>query len=57
MPKKKRYTKILSTNAPEIGGAGDTTPEIYKSEKSECDGQPFSFEYPLPAYGVAVFKF
>ncbi|MDY4484316.1 1,4-alpha-glucan branching protein GlgB [Butyricicoccus porcorum] len=57
VPKKKRYTKILSTNAPEIGGAGDTTPEIYKSEKSECDGQPFSFEYPLPAYGVAVFKF
>ena len=57
VPKKKRYTKILSTNAPEIGGAGDTTPEIYKSEKSECDGQPFSFGYPLPAYGVAVFKF
>ena len=57
VPKKKRYTKILSTNSPEIGGAGDTTPEIYKSEKGECDGQPFSFAYPLPAYGVAIFKF
>ena len=28
-----------------------------RSKKSECDGQPYSFAYPLPAYGVAIFKF
>ena len=29
----------------------------YRSIKSECDGQPYSFAYPLPAYGTAVFRF
>ena len=28
-----------------------------RSKKSECDGQPYSFAYPLPAYGTAIFKF
>ena len=28
-----------------------------RSKKSECDGQPHSFAYPLPAYGTAIFKF
>ena len=28
-----------------------------RSKKSECDGQPYSFSYPLPAYGTAIFKF
>ena len=28
-----------------------------RSKKSECDGQPYSFAYPLPAYGAAIFKF
>ena len=28
-----------------------------RSKKSECDGQPYSFVYPLPAYGTAIFKF
>lgn len=28
-----------------------------RSKKRECDGQPYSFAYPLPAYGVAIFKF
>ena len=27
-----------------------------RSKKSECDGQPYSFAYPLPAYGAAIFK-
>ncbi len=57
VPKKKRYTKIFSTNAPEIGGAADTEPVIYQAKASECDGQPYSIGYPLPGYGVAVFKF
>ena len=28
-----------------------------RSKKSECDGQPYSFAYQLPAYGTAIFKF
>ena len=28
-----------------------------RSKKSECDGQPYSFAYPLPAYGTAIFQF
>ena len=28
-----------------------------RSKKSECDCQPYSFAYPLPAYGTAIFKF
>ena len=28
-----------------------------RSKKSECDGQPYSFAYPLPSYGTAIFKF
>lgn len=57
VPKKKRYTKIFSTKAPEIGGVADTEPVIYQAKASECDGQPYSIDYPLPGYGVAVFKF
>ena len=29
----------------------------YRAVKSECDGRPFSFAYPLAPYGVAVFKY
>ena len=57
VPKKKRYTKIFSTDAPEIGGVADTEPVIYQAKVFECDGQPYSIDYPLPGYGVAVFKF
>ena len=28
-----------------------------RSKKRECDGQPYTFAYPLPAYGAAIFKF
>ena len=30
---------------------------VYKAEKSECDGQPYSIPLPLPPYGTAVLKF
>lgn len=57
VPKKKRYTRILGTGAPEENSAGDTKPLVCTSTALECDGKPYSFAYPLPAYGVAVFKF
>ena len=34
-----------------------TETAVYQAKTGECDGQPYYVEYPLPAYGVAVFKF
>ena len=31
--------------------------QTFKAEESECDNRPFSFAYPLPAYGIAVFTY
>ena len=57
VPKRKQYKLILNSKEPEFGG--DVHKEVvdYKAVKKECDGRPYSFAYPLPAYGVAVFKF
>ena len=58
VPKGKKYTLILDSEDPKYGGrAPEDKQKEYKAEKSECDGQEYSFAYPLPAYGVAVFKF
>ena len=58
VPKNKAYKLILNSEDAQFNGT-DVTPrkDTYKSEKSECDGKPFSFAYPLAPYGVAVFKF
>ena len=56
VPKKKKYTLILNSKDPKYGG--DYTPEtVYTATEAVCDGQPYSIGYPLPPYGVAVFKF
>ena len=57
VPKKKKYKLILDGDAAEFGGNGREKPEIYEAKKGECDGQKFYVEYPLSAYGVAVFEF
>ena len=57
VPRKKQYKLVLNSDAKEYGGSGKEQPVVYKAEKSECDGRPYSFAYDLPAYGVAVFKF
>ena len=58
VPKGKKYTLILdSEDAKYGGGAPEDKQKEYVAEHSECDGQEYSFAYPLPAYGVAVFKF
>ena len=58
VPKGKKYTLILDSEDPKYGGyAPQDKQKEYVAEHSECDGQPYSFAYPLPAYGVAVFKF
>ena len=56
VPRKKKYKLVLNSKDPKYGGDCPKE-EVYTAVKSECDGQPFSFAYPLPAYGVAVFTF
>ena len=50
-------TVILNSDDAKFGGSGEQRQVVYQSEKSECDGRPYSFAYELPPYGVAVFKF
>ena len=57
VPRKKQYKLILDSKDPKYGGPQAEKPKIYKAEKRECDGRPFSFAYPLPPYGVAVFEY
>lgn len=57
VPKRKTYKLILNSDDAEFGGSGEERPLSYKAEKQECDGRKYSFAYPLPAYGVAVFRF
>ena len=57
VPKKKQYTLILDSEDARFGGSGKEKSKTYTAVKSECDARPYSLAYPLPAYGVAVFKF
>lgn len=57
VPRNKQYKLILNSDEKQYGGSGEERPQIYKAKKQECDGRPYSFAYPLPAYGVAVFEF
>ncbi len=57
VPKKKKYTLLLDSENPEFGGENPKKELVYQAEASECDGRDYSFAYPLPAYGVAIFKF
>ncbi len=57
VPKKKKYTLILDSHEERFGGEGDEKPLVYTAEPRECDGQEYSFAYPLAPYGVGIFKF
>ena len=57
VPRKKQYKLILNSDDVKYGGTGEERPVVYKAEKKECDGRPYSFAYKLPPYGVAVFEF
>ena len=56
VPRRKQVKLILNSDDAKYGGKGEERPLIYKPVKQECDGQKYSFAYPLPAYGVAVFE-
>lgn len=57
VPLKKQYKLIFNSDDKKYGGEGEKRPLTYKAEKEECDNRPFSFAYPLPAFGVAVFVY
>ena len=57
VPRRKQMKLVLNSDDVEFGGKGEPRPLLYKPVKQECDGQKYSFAYPLPAYGVAVFEF
>ena len=55
VPKRGNFTLVLDSGHGFYEKGDDV--HVYRSKKGECDGQPFSFAYPLPAYGAAVFRF
>ena len=55
--RRKQYKLILNSDEPQYGGKGEERPKVYKPEKQECDGRPYSIPYKLPPYGVAIFEF
>jgi 1,4-alpha-glucan branching enzyme len=57
VPEKKTYKLILNSEDPKFGGTDVDRQVSYKAEKIPCDGKNLSIAYPLPAYGVAVFKY
>ena len=57
VPKRKQYKLVLNSDEEKYGGTGEERPLVYKAEKQECDGRPYSFAYSLKPYGVAIFEF
>ena len=57
VPKRKQYKLLLNSDEEKYGGTSEKRPQVYKAQKQECDGRPYSFAYSLPPYGVAVFEF
>ncbi len=57
VPRRKQCRLILNSDDVQYGGKGEPRPLLYKPVRQECDGQKYSFAYPLPPYGVAVFEF
>ena len=58
VPKKGTYHLLLNSNEARFGGteADKSRPASYNAVKSECDGREYSISYPLPPFGVAVFR-
>ena len=57
VPKKKKYELVLDSDAEEYGGSGRKHAKVYDAKKGSCDNQKYYVEYPLSAYGTAVFEF
>lgn len=50
VPRLKQYTQLMDEN-------GRTGKKVFRAVKQECDNRPYSFAYPLPAYGIAIFQY
>jgi 1,4-alpha-glucan branching enzyme len=57
VPKKKKYVLLLNSEDAAYGGTEEARPAEYMAEAMECDGESYSIAYPLPAFGVAIFRF
>ncbi|WP_367566362.1 1,4-alpha-glucan branching protein GlgB [Lacrimispora sp.] len=55
VPKRGGFTLVLSESHG-LYKRGEKAPS-FRSALKEWDGQEYSFAYPLPAYGAAVFRF
>ena len=55
--KRRQHKLILNGDDTKYGGSGMSYSEIYKPEKQECDGQEYSFAFPLAGYGVMIFEY
>ena len=57
MPEKKRLKLILDSDEAQYGGGEMKHGKTFTPRAGECDGKPFYVEFPLPAYGVAIFQY
>lgn len=57
VPVKKRLKLVLDSDEEQFGGSGMEHAKTYTPKEGECDGKPYRVEYPLSAYGVAVFQY
>ena len=57
VPKKKQYRLIFNSDDAKYGGSGQEQKPVYRAVKKPWDNREYSFAYPLPAYGVAIFQF
>ena len=57
VPKGCQYKLILDSEDQRYGGQDRKIGSVVRATKQECDGQDYSFAYPLAGYGVAVFEF
>ena len=54
VPKKGNYTLLLDNDH---GLLEKKEQKVFTAEKKDCDGRSYSFAYPLPPYGTAIFKY
>ena len=55
--KTKQHKLILDSNDIRYGGEKTETNVVFKPKVGECDGKALYIEFPLLAYGVAIFEF
>ncbi|MGN0312197.1 MAG: 1,4-alpha-glucan branching protein GlgB [Lachnospiraceae bacterium] len=57
VPKKKKYTKLLSSACEQFGSEGLCEETEFMAVKQECDSRAYSFAYPLKGYEAVIFKY